>query len=123
MTTMLDEAALTQRRNALLRANEVRTYRKQAKERLAAAETTLTHLLALHDSRLDDARVYDLVLAMPGVGKTKITKWLRTCGISNTTTVGALTTRQRTNLIAEDGAHRARSQTWRRKAARARAAR
>jgi hypothetical protein len=114
---LMDETKLAQRREALLRANDVRTYWKQTKEDLAACRVTLEAVLAERDPRLDTMVAYDLVRAVPGVGKTKALAWVREVRLTPSSTVGRMTARQRTLMMALDMHHRGRSDTWRRKSA------
>ena len=46
------------------------------------------------------AKVHDLMLCVPGVGGVKAAKMLQQCRVSGSKTVGGLSDRQRTELVA-----------------------
>ena len=88
-----------QRREALLRANEVRSARKRLKEELRQGKVDLAPLLADYPSFLATARIGMLLQALPGYGPTKVGKLLSTSRISHSKTVAGLTPRQRHELV------------------------
>jgi hypothetical protein len=103
-----------QRGEALQRANAVRTYRREVKDQLTAAEIRFEQIITEPDDRLLTARVVDLLRAIPGVGKEHARGWQRGIRITPETTVEALTDRQRDWLVRAVGSHE-RGQTWRRR--------
>ena len=84
--------------DALNRANDVRTHRAQLKRDLKAGRVSLSHLLLHPPPYLETAKVFDLLLALPKVGRVKATKILNDCRISPSKTLGGLTERQRAEL-------------------------
>lgn len=95
------ERSLTQRMEALARANEVRLYRARAKRELKAGRVGLIDLL--EDPMWESAKLLDALLAMPRFGRVKANRALRRCGISPSRTLGGLTRRQQDALVAELG--------------------
>ncbi len=94
--------SLVQRMEALQRANEIRSQRAQLKRDLKAGWTpiAIAELLLEPPEYLETAKVYDLLLAMPKVGRVRVNKWLRNAGVSPSKTLSGLTARQRRELIA-----------------------
>ena len=89
-----------QRLSALQRANEIRLGRSQLKKELAAGSCRLDDLLAGPPELARGAKVYDLLLAVPKLGRVRVSKLLRHCRISEAKTLGGLNERQRAELIA-----------------------
>ena len=87
-----------QRKEALLRANEVRSARKRLKAQLKQGEADLAPLIADCPSFLATARISDLLQALPGYGPGKVGKLLSACRISPSKTIAGLTPRQRREL-------------------------
>jgi hypothetical protein len=92
------ERSLDQRMAALSRANEVRTLRAQLKRDLKARRVSIGALLLDPPPYLETAKVFDMVLAIPKVGRVKATKILQSCQVSPSTTFGGLSERQRAEL-------------------------
>lgn len=88
---------LEQRRAALLRANVIRKGNADAKRELKSYE--LTFGAALERDSCQSAAAFDLLLALPGVGRIKALKVMRTLGVAPSKRVDGLTDRQRTALI------------------------
>lgn len=65
---MLDQQQLEQRRDALLRANRVRSERAEIKRRLAAGEVTLTELLDDPPPAIATATIGSVLEWVPGIG-------------------------------------------------------
>lgn len=93
------ERSLSQRMDALRRANEIRSARAQLKRDLRAGRENLTDLLLDPPAYLDTAKVFDLMLAMPRYGRVKVNKLLFQARISPSKTVSGLSERQRTELV------------------------
>lgn len=91
--------SFAQRMDALRRANEVRTYRAKLKRRLAAREESPRDVLAYPEEQVDTMKVFDLLLAMPKVGRVKANRMLVQARISPSKTVGGLSDRQRRELL------------------------
>lgn len=110
-----DAAMRARARKALDRANEVRTYRRFLKEDLAAARIRLCDVLCEEiDDRLVTARPFDLIMAIPAVGKVKALGWLRSSGLTPTSTIERMTPRQRLLLVTYANGHEASSALWKR---------
>ena len=86
--------------DALARANEVRARRAQLKRDLTARRVSIAALLHHPPTHLETAKVFDIVLALPKVGRVKATKVLHSCRVSPSKTFGGLTERQRAELAA-----------------------
>lgn len=89
-----------QRMDALARANNIRTERAQVKRDLKAGRLSIAGLLERPPSCIETAKVFDLLLAVPRYGRVKVNKVLLTCRISPSKTIGGLSERQRTELVA-----------------------
>jgi hypothetical protein len=87
-----------QRLNALSKANEVRTTRSQLKRDLKAGRLSISALLLDPPEYLETANVFDMMLALPKVGRVKATKILNSCRVSPSKTFAGLTARQRVEL-------------------------
>jgi hypothetical protein len=94
------ERSPDQRLDALNTANEIRTRRAQLKRDLKAGRASIAALLLDPPSWLQSAKVHDILLAVPKLGRVKATKLLDSCRISPSKTFGGLTDRQRSELAA-----------------------
>jgi len=94
------ERSLTQRMEALKRANEIRTRRASLKRDLKAGRTQIHGLLLDPPEYLQTAKVFDLMLAVPKYGRVKVNRILTTCRISPSKTIGGLSERQRRELVS-----------------------
>ena len=94
------ERSLDQRRQALARANDVRSRRAQLKRNVKARREFVDELLLDPPKYLETAKVFDLLLAIPKYGRVKVNKILGQCNISPSKTVGGLSRRQRAELVS-----------------------
>ena len=94
------ERSLHQRMDALQRANAIRTRRAQLKRDLKAGRVSIDRLLSQPPDFVETAKVFDMLLAVPKYGRVKVNKILTTCRISPSKTIGGLSERQRTELVA-----------------------
>jgi hypothetical protein len=94
------ERSLTQRMDALQRANDVRTRRAQLKRDLKGGRTQIHGLLLSPPEYLQTAKVFDLLLAVPKYGRVKVNRILTQCRISPSKTIGGLSERQRNELVS-----------------------
>ena len=94
------ERSLTQRMDALKRANEIRTQRARLKRDLKAGRVQIHGLLLDPPEYLLTAKAFDLLLAVPKYGRVKVNKVLLQCRISPSKTIGGLSQRQRTELVS-----------------------
>jgi hypothetical protein len=86
--------------DALQRANEIRTRRAQLKRDLKAGRQSIHQLLLDPPEWTETAKVFDMLLAVPKYGRVKTNKILNVCRISPSKTIGGLSQRQRTELVA-----------------------
>lgn len=121
---------LRQRRDALARANAIRTARAALKRILSAERNLATMMRAVLDpvrgvadvelqdefgdtlnppaDYLEAARVFDLLVACRGIGRIKANRLLAHVRIPASKALGALTERQRVDLVGELGTIAAR---------------
>lgn len=94
------ERSLEQRQEALKRANRIRSHRAQLKRDLKSGKTGVQSLLLSPPEYILTAKVSDLLLAVPKLGKVKVNKVLTQCRISSSKTIGGLSERQRAELVS-----------------------
>src|SRR5215216_1108028 len=94
------ERSLTQRMDALQRANEVRTRRAQLKHDRKGSRVSIHDLVLGPPESVETAKVFDMLLAVPKYGRVKVNKVLVQCRISPSKTIGGLSQRQRTELVS-----------------------
>lgn len=92
--------SLQQRMDALSNANRVRSRRAQIKRDLKAGRVKTLDLLLEPPEVIETMKVFDLLLATPKMGRVKTNKLLNTCRMSPSKTVGGMSQRQRTELVA-----------------------
>lgn len=95
----MPERSLDQRMQALQLATWTRSKRADFKRDLKGGRQFARAALAAPPSWMDTMKVYDLLLAMPRVGRVKVLKWLKLTGVSPSKTVGGLSPRQREALV------------------------
>jgi len=93
------ERSLTQRMEALRRANDIRTRRAQLKRDLKGGRVSIHKLLLDPPEYVETAKVFDMLLAVPKYGRLKANKVLTQCRISPSKTIGGLSERQRSELV------------------------
>jgi hypothetical protein len=91
--------SLQQRKEALLRANEIRTYRATLKRDIKAGRDNITKHILDPTEKLDTMKIVDFMLAIPKLGRTKVNQMLVKCRISPSKTLGGLSERQREELV------------------------
>jgi len=89
-----------QRMRALEAANEIRTRRAQLKRDLKAGKVAIEGLLLDPPEYLETAKVFDMMLAVPKYGRVKVNRILNQCRVSPSKTIGGLSVRQRSELVA-----------------------
>jgi len=89
-----------QRLRALDAANEIRTRRAKLKKDLKAGKVQIEGLLLDPPEYLGSAKVFDLMLAVPKYGRVKVNRILNQCRVSPSKTIGGLSVRQRSELVA-----------------------
>jgi len=93
------ERSLTQRLDALERANKVRIQRAELKRDLKGGRISIDTLLLDPPTYVETAKVFDMLLAVPKYGRVKVNKVLTQCRISPSKTIGGLSQRQRDELV------------------------
>jgi S13-like protein len=91
--------SLDQRMDALKRANDVRVKRAKLKKDLKDGRMRIEAILGNPPEYVETAKVIDILMAVPKFGRVKAARFLNTCRISQSKTVGGLSDRQRTELI------------------------
>src|SRR3954463_3882315 len=91
--------SLDQRMDALKRANDVRVKRAKLKKDLKDGRVRIEQILGNPPESVSTAKVSDILMAVPKFGRVKAARFLNTCRISQSKTVGGLSDRQRTELI------------------------
>ena len=91
--------SLDQRMEALKRANDIRVRRAQLKKDLKEGKVRIEQILGNPPEYVSTAKVIDILMAVPKFGRVKAARFLNTCRISQSKTVGGLSDRQRTELI------------------------
>jgi hypothetical protein len=94
------ERSLTQRMEALRRANRIRTKRAKLKKDLRAGRASIQTLLLDPPEYIQSAKVADMLLSVPKYGQVKVNKMLTQCRISPSKTIGGLSPRQRAELVS-----------------------
>ena len=87
-----------QRMDALRRANDVRVRRAKLKKDLKDGRVRIQAILGAPPEFVETAKVIDILMAVPKFGRVKAARFLNTCRISQSKTVGGLSERQRTEL-------------------------
>ena len=86
-----------QRMEALRQANEIRF--AELKKDLKAGNVKIEQLLSQPPDYVESAKVSDLLMAVPNVGRVKTARLLKKSRISQSRTVGGLSERQRADLL------------------------
>jgi hypothetical protein len=92
--------SLDQRMEALKRANDIRVRRAQLKKDLKDARVQIEDILLDPPEWVETAKVFDMLMAVPKLGRVKAARLLNSCRISQSKTVGGLSERQRTELVS-----------------------
>lgn len=92
--------SLDQRMEALKRANDIRVRRAQLKKDLKDGTVQIETILTRPPEYVETAKVFDMLMAVPKLGRVKAGRFLNQCRISQSKTVGGLSERQRAELIA-----------------------
>lgn len=100
---MAPERSLGQRMDALNKANAVRSRRAALKADLKKGTIGLREVLVAPPDYLLTAKVADLLMAAPKCGRVKSAKIMELCRVSPSKTVGGLSERQRSELLAYFG--------------------
>ena len=93
------ERTQEERRSALEEANRVRFARADAKRDLKNGSFRIYDLLMDPSEELKGAKVEEMLLAMRGMGRVKVTGTMREAGVSRSKTLVGLTHGQRDRLL------------------------
>jgi hypothetical protein len=93
------ERTSEERRNALEEANRVRFARADAKRDLKDGALHIYDLLMDPSEELKGAKVEEMLLAVRGMGRVKVTRIMREAGVSRSKTLVGLTHGQRDRLL------------------------
>lgn len=93
------ERTSDERISALEEANRVRFARAAAKRDLKSGKLGIYELLMDPSEELKGAKVEEMLLAMRGMGRIKVTRVMREAGVSRSKTLVGLTHGQRDRLI------------------------
>ncbi|MSO57912.1 MAG: hypothetical protein EXQ77_02595 [Thermoleophilia bacterium] len=88
-----------QRLEALSRANDIRVRRAHLKKDLKDGRAQFDLTLLEPPEWVATAKVFDLLLAVPKLGRVRVARLLNQCRISQSKTVGGLSERQRAELV------------------------
>jgi hypothetical protein len=91
--------SLDQRMDALKRANDIRVRRAKLKKDLKDGRVQIEAILNDPPDYVETAKVIDILMAVPKFGRVKAARFLNTCRISQSKTVGGLSDRQRAELV------------------------
>jgi len=86
-----------QRREALAKANHVRSAKATAKKAMKARLLSLDEAMGLECCQT--ARIYELLMAVPGLGASKVTRLLSRANVPPSKTVARLSERQRDAVL------------------------
>jgi hypothetical protein len=92
--------SLDQRMEALKRANDIRVRRAQLKKDLKDGTAQIEEILLEPPDWVETAKVFDMLMAVPKLGRVKAARLLNSCRISQSKTVGGLSERQRAELVS-----------------------
>jgi hypothetical protein len=92
--------SLDQRMEALKRANDIRVRRAQLKKDLKDGRAQIEDVLLDPPNWVETAKVFDMLMAVPKLGRVKAARLLNSCRISQSKTVGGLSERQRAELVS-----------------------
>ena len=95
------ERTKDQRMNALRKANDIRSRRAQLKRDLKAGKAKVETLLLDPPEYVLSAKTFDMLLAVPKLGRVKANRILTQCRISPSKTIGGLSERQRGELVSQ----------------------
>jgi hypothetical protein len=99
-TVVVPSRSNEQRMDALALANRIRVYRAKTKREIKRGEKSIASYLRSTPAEMESMKVLDLLLAAPKVGRVKAMKAINYARISPSKTLGGLSTRQRSELLA-----------------------
>lgn len=103
---VLPKLSLEEKRNALKKAQEVRSKRAKIRQNLKNGKTTILEVLAnINDDVVAKMRVVYLLESLPRIGKVKTKKIMNDIGIDETRRIQGLGNRQKQALIERLGSN------------------
>lgn len=93
------ERSLDQRMSALEEANRIRVLRAQLKRDLKAGRVNVLDVLEEPPEWAQTMKLFDLLLAVPKLGRVKVHKALNRTRCSPSKTVGGMSQRQRLEVV------------------------
>lgn len=97
MSVLAPTRSHDQRLDALRRANEIRVLRAALKRSIQSRHEAV-ELILNPPWFIETMKAFDLLFAVPKVGRVKAARLLNQCRISQSKTVGGLSARQRNDL-------------------------
>lgn len=91
--------SLEQRRKALDKGNYHRSFRAEFKRAAKAGRADVCAVLLDPPAEMATIKVFDLLMAMPKVGRVKVNRVFTACRMSPAKTIGGLSERQRGELV------------------------
>lgn len=98
---MTPDEGLRQRMDALVRANAVRTAKRDLKVNMRSGEIKLSDIIVSPPGCVRKSKVHEALPWAPGIGRAKATNIVRRACIGTSRTLGALTEMERTRLLRE----------------------
>src|SRR5512140_2840571 len=92
--------SLDQRMAALKRANDIRVKRAQLKKDLKSGTVSIEQILGEPPEYVSTAKVFDMLTAVPQLGRVRAARLLNQCRSRQSKTVGGLSARQRHEVMA-----------------------
>jgi hypothetical protein len=97
--TSTPDRSIAQRMQALAHGNDVRLKRAQFKRDLKAGRVSIIDAINAPPPWLEEAKLYDLLLAVPRYGRVRVNKVFKIVGISPVKRVAGISARQRADLL------------------------
>lgn len=94
------DRSLQQRMDALARANWIRSRRARLKRDIKAGRVDARQLVLNPPAYVDTMKLWDLLLAIPKYGGTKVNRMVVRCRVSPSKTLGGLSDRQRHEIAS-----------------------
>lgn len=94
----IPERSLAQRRAALAKAQHHRIFRADVKKQIKRREVDALTFLLEPPEQMANMKIYDLLLAVPKWGRSKVNRALTRCRVSPSKTLAGLSERQRSEL-------------------------
>lgn len=100
VSAVVPERSYLQRMDALHKANDVRSRRAELKRRMKRWQVSGVDVVLAPAPYLETMKAFDLLVAMPKIGRVKASKLLAQSKMSPSKTLGGMSERQRRELAA-----------------------